>query len=98
MVIRLDFPSGRIGHGKIELLEQIAQTGSVARAARALKMSYPRALSLLSQIDSALGEPASIRTAGGTRGGGAAVTDAARMLVQRYRAIEAAAQRYARTV
>jgi len=99
VTIRLDFVCGsRVGHGKIELLERIADAGSIARAAHALHMSYPRALALLAQIDASLGQPAAIRSAGGARGGGAALTDAGRDIVQRYRAVEAAAQRYAETL
>jgi molybdate transport system regulatory protein len=93
VVIRLDFTDrGRVGPGKIMLLEQIAHTGSIAQAARALGMSYPRALTLLAQLDATLGEPAVIRTAGGAHGGGTALTPPGNNLVNRYRAIEAAAQ------
>ena len=93
VVIRLDFYGrGRVGHGKIELLEGIAQTGSIARAARALGMSYPRALTLLSQVDQTLGAPAAVRSAGGALGGGAALTPSGAYLVARYREIEASAQ------
>ena len=37
--INLD-PDGRIGPGKIELLEQIAAFGSISAAARGMEMSY----------------------------------------------------------
>jgi molybdate transport system regulatory protein len=93
VVIRLDFAGGgRVGHGKIDLLDQIQLTGSVAKAARALGMSYPRALALLEQIDATLGCASTIRSAGGAGGGGAALTPAGREIVARYRAIETAAQ------
>ena len=93
VVIRLDFAGGgRVGHGKISLLEHIEQTGSIAQAARVLGMSYPRALQLLAQLDATLGEPSVARAAGGPRGGGARLTHPGRELVARYRAIEAAAQ------
>ena len=99
VVIRLDFDGrGRVGHGKIALLEGIAQTGSIARAARALRMSYPRALALLSQIDETLGAPAATRSAGGAFGGGAALTRSGTDLVARYREIEATAQAQAAIV
>ena len=98
VVIRLDFSAGRIGHGKIETLEQVAATGSIASAARALGMSYPRALALITEIDKALGAPATRRVAGGAHGGGAMLTAPGRDIVARYRAIEAAAQHYAETL
>lgn len=93
VVIRLDFAQGgRVGHGKVRLLEHIAATGSITQAARAMGMSYPRALSLLRQIDRTLGTPVVLRSAGGARGGGATVTAPGSALIARYRAVEAAAQ------
>jgi molybdenum-dependent DNA-binding transcriptional regulator ModE len=56
-VIRLDFPGGRIGHGKVALLEAVAADGSVAAAALALVMSYPRTLALLGLAQRRLGNP-----------------------------------------
>ena len=42
--LRIDLvPKGRIGPGKIALLEQIALAGSISAAGRALGMSYRRA-------------------------------------------------------
>jgi len=83
VIIRLDFVCGsRVRHGKFELPEHIADAGSIAPAAHALRMSYPRALALMAQIDASLGQPAAIRSAGGARGG-AALTDAGRDIVQR---------------
>jgi molybdate transport system regulatory protein len=94
VVVRLDFPGGRIGHGKVALLEAVASTGSLAGAARTLGMSYPRALDLVAQVDGVLGTAAVLRRAGGSGGGQARLTEAAALLA-RYRAIEAAAQRAA---
>ena len=40
VTIRIDFEGGRhIGHGKIRLLEMIAQHGSISQAAREMGMS-----------------------------------------------------------
>jgi molybdate transport system regulatory protein len=94
--IRFDLPSGgRIGPGKITLLEAITREGSIAGAARALGMSYPRAWALVEAVDAALGVPAVSRAPGGHRGGGAELTEAGRALIARYREVEAAAQRRA---
>jgi molybdate transport system regulatory protein len=41
--LRLDLPNGRIGPGKIDLLEAIDGVGSISGAGRALGMSYKRA-------------------------------------------------------
>ncbi|WP_424811517.1 winged helix-turn-helix domain-containing protein [Roseococcus sp. YIM B11640] len=94
--IRLDFASGaRVGPGKIELLEAIARKGSIAAAARDLGMSYPRAWGLVEALDTAMGEPVVTRAPGGQKGGGAALTPLGRALIERYRQVEAAAQRKA---
>ena len=37
-VLRIDFPPGeRLGHGKIELMELIVETGSISAAGRAME-------------------------------------------------------------
>ena len=44
LTIRVDFEPGHaLGPGKIHLLEQIDETGSIRGAAAAMKMSYRRA-------------------------------------------------------
>lgn len=94
--IRLDLPSGgRVGPGKIALLEAIGEAGSIAGAARALGMSYPRAWGLVEAVDTALGTAAVTRAPGGLKGGGAVLTAAGRALIARYRAVEEVAQNYA---
>ena len=85
--IQLD-PEGRIGPGKIALLEAIRSTGSISAAARSLGMSYRRAWLLVEEINSALREPAVTAEIGGRRGGGAAITDSGARIVDLYRAIE----------
>jgi molybdate transport system regulatory protein len=90
--IRLDLASGRVGPGKIALLEAIDREGSISAAARALGMSYPRAWGLVGELDEALGKPVVVRTLGGRKGGGASLTEAGRALIAHYRAVEAAAQ------
>jgi len=94
--IRLDLAGGgRIGPGKVALLEAIGREGSISAAGRALGMSYRRAWELVEALDRSIGAPVVERAAGGARGGGAALTDAGRELVARYRAIERAASRAA---
>ncbi|HYI84708.1 MAG TPA: LysR family transcriptional regulator [Acetobacteraceae bacterium] len=94
--LRFELASGgRVGPGKIALLEAIAREGSIAGAARALGMSYPRAWALVEAVDLALGAPAVSRAPGGHRGGGAALTAAGTALIARYRDVEATAQRQA---
>ncbi|MBR0656358.1 LysR family transcriptional regulator [Roseomonas arctica] len=93
--LRIDLPQGRIGPGKIALLEAIAREGSISAAARAQAMSYRRAWALVESIGEVLGEPGVTASPGGAGGGGAVLTAAGRKLVADYRAIERAAERVA---
>ncbi len=95
--LRIDLPGGRIGPGKVALLEAIAREGSISAAGRALGMSYKRAWALVDETGRLLGEPAVQASPGGAGGGGARLTQAGATLVADYRAIEAAAARAART-
>jgi molybdate transport system regulatory protein len=93
--LRIDLPSGRIGPGKIRLLEAIAREGSISAAGRALGMSYKRAWDLVDALNRQFGAPVVATSSGGPRGGGAMLTEAGRGLVADYRAIERAALRAA---
>lgn len=92
VTIRLDLPSGRVGPGKVALLEAIDSEGSISAAARLLGMSYPRAWGLVVQLDEIVGVEVVARAPGGKKGGGATLTEAGRLLIARYRSVEAAAQ------
>ncbi len=94
--LRLELASGgRIGPGKVALLEAIGQAGSISGAARLLGMSYPRAWNLVEALDLALEVPLVSRAPGGARGGGAVLTEAGKALIARYRGLEASAQQLA---
>ena len=95
--IRIDLAGGgRIGPGKVALLEAIGATGSISAAGRALKMSYRRAWQLVEDLNRTLGNPVVEAAAGGAGGGGARLTDAGKTLVEQYRAVERAALTTAR--
>jgi molybdate transport system regulatory protein len=82
-----------IGPGKAELVERIAETGSISAAARAMGMSYRRAWQLVEALNKACREPVVLTAIGGKRGGGAEVTAFGRRLVQLFRAMEGKASR-----
>lgn len=91
--LRIDLvPKGRIGPGKIALLEQIALAGSISAAGRALGMSYRRAWLLVDELNRLFGAPVVTTQLGGSHGGGAALTALGRDLVSRFRALERAAE------
>lgn len=90
--LRIDLdPDGRIGPGKIDLLEKIAAFGSIAAGGRAMGMSYRRAWELVEEMNRTFGRPVVSGQSGGRRGGGAALTPLGLALVARFRAIERAA-------
>jgi molybdate transport system regulatory protein len=94
--IRIDLTDGRIGPGKIQLLENIRGCGSISAASRAMGMSYKRAWTLVDEINSICIVPAVERQVGGKKGGGAALTPFGLSLVALYRKIERCAENVAR--
>ena len=95
--VRIDLdPEGRIGPGKIQLLENIRSHGSISAAGRAMSMSYKKAWDLVDEINRICGQAAVDRQTGGKNGGGAALTPFGESLVARYRRIERAAATAAR--
>ncbi|MDA5634404.1 MULTISPECIES: winged helix-turn-helix domain-containing protein [Rhizobium/Agrobacterium group] len=88
-VLRIDFPPGeRLGHGKIELMELIVETGSISAAGRAMDMSYRRAWLLVDALNHMFGQPVIESQRGGKQGGGAALTAFGTELLERYRGME----------
>ena len=84
-----------LGPGKIDLLEQIALTGSLSSAARAMDMSYRRGWVLLHALNTSYDEPAAVTAKGGRHGGGATLTPFGRELIRVYRRFDAQLQKQA---
>jgi molybdate transport system regulatory protein len=80
-----------LGPGKVQLLERIRETGSIAAAGRSMAMSYKRAWSLVEELNAAFREPLVESVRGGAQGGGARLTEAGERVLGSYRRIEAAA-------
>lgn len=91
--IRVTFGArGMMGPGKAELLERIAETGSIAAAGRAMGMSYKRAWQLVETMNEMFRAPLVARNRGGARGGGAELTEIGRAALEHYRALETEAR------
>ncbi|TPW31913.1 winged helix-turn-helix domain-containing protein [Pararhizobium mangrovi] len=88
--INLD-PKGRIGPGKIALLEHVATFGSISAAAREMRMSYKHAWDLIEEMNRIFGKPLVVAQTGGRKGGGTELTPAGLAVTARFRAIERAA-------
>ena len=76
------------GPGKADLLELIAETGSIGKAASRMKMSYMRAWSLIQTMNVCFKEPVVVAARGGHDRGGAKVTATGRRLLELYHQME----------
>jgi len=99
ITIRLDLAEnkdeprlGRVGPGKVALLEQVAETGSISAAARAQGLSYRRAWRMIDEMNRLFREPLVEAEAGGAKGGNARVTPTGNALLAAYRTIETESQ------
>lgn len=89
--IRLDLPDGsRFGPGKASLLVAIQQTGSISGAATSLSMSYPRALRLVSEMNTQFKKPLIDKYQGGISRGGATLTDYGKKALELYERVTTA--------
>jgi molybdate transport system regulatory protein len=74
-----------LGPGPIELLERIAETGSISNAAKEMKMSYKKAWELINNLNAHTTIPVVIPQAGGEKGGGSVLTEEALQLIKYHR-------------
>ncbi len=77
-----------LGKGRLELLRQIESTGSISKAAKAMKMSYKSAWDAVDAMNNAMGAPLVESASGGSRGGGSQLTEAGRRLIREYELLE----------
>ena len=95
--VRIDLDAEeRIGPGKILLLENIHEFGSISAAGRAMDMSYKRAWDLVDEINRICRQAVVARQTGGKNGGGPILTPFGLSLITRYRKIERSAESAAR--
>ena len=76
------------GPGKMELLEFIAETGSIGEAAKRMDMSYMRAWSLIQTMNACFKEPVIETVRGGHKRGGAELTATGQRVLKLYRQME----------
>lgn len=88
LFLRIELDSGRLGHGKIELLEHIRDNRSLAAAARAMGMSYKRAWELLATLNEMFDEPVAVSHPGRNVAGATALTPFGERLIALFRALE----------
>jgi len=93
--IKVRVGNGAIGPGKIHLLEQIAETGSISSAARACGMDYRRAQYLLETMAEAMGTAMVKTVVGGAQGGGAELSPEGQGLIAAFRTLDASIKQVA---
>ncbi len=73
-----------LGKGRLQLLEAVDATGSIAAASRSVALSYRHAWSMISTSEKRLGRELVERYRGGRGGGTARLTPYARRLLTKY--------------
>lgn len=82
-----------MGPGKADLLDAIADKGSISGAGRALGMSYRRCWELVSIMNGQFVEPLVLSAKGGSNGGGAELSPLGSDVLKRYRAMQRRAKK-----
>ncbi len=83
-----------LGHGRIELLRQINEQGSISAAARVLGMSYKAAWHAVDAMNNLADKPLVERTTGGRHGGGTSLTNEGRRSVAMFGQVEEEYRRF----
>jgi molybdate transport system regulatory protein len=93
LFLRIDFePSGSaLGLGMVQLLEGIAEHGSLRRAAAGMGMSYRKAWLLIQSVQKTFDGPVVTAEVGGATGGGTELTELGNTLLKLYRRVESRA-------
>lgn len=78
---------------RIDLLEQVAECGSISKAAKAAGMSYKGAWDSINSMNNLAEKPLTVNLTGGRDGGGTFLTEYGRQVVEMFRLIEEEQQR-----
>ena len=73
---------------RIRLLEAIDTHGSISKAAKSVPLSYKGAWEAIDEMNNLADHPLVVRSTGGLRGGGTALTDYGRKVIALYRTLE----------
>lgn len=72
------------GPGRADLLERIKESGSIAKAAKIMGMSYKKAWDMIEEMNSKGQKPYVVARKGGQKGGGTELTDTGKKVVASY--------------
>ena len=82
-----------LGPGKVDLLGLVGKTGSIREAADRMGMSYMRAWTLIKTMNTCFKQPLVEALRGGSKHGGAKLTETGRKALKLYHAMEKACMR-----
>lgn len=83
-----------VNQERIQLMRDIASTGSLSKASEKTGISYNKAWKILEAVNRVSGSPVLEKTRGGAGGGGAVLTNYGRLILKEYEAIEKAVNRF----
>ena len=87
-----------MGWGRVMLLERIGKLGSIAEAARSMRLSYGNAWLWIEAMNRLAPSPLVEKTAGGVGGGRTRLTDEGRKAVCQYKDLRARLEEFLRQV
>lgn len=85
-----------LGHGRVELLERIRDSGSIRQAALQMKMSYKQAWDLINHMNTHFNAPVVVTHRGGKGGGKAVVTEYGHKVIGHFHELQAKLQEFLR--
>jgi molybdate transport system regulatory protein len=77
------------GSGRLRILDAVDRHGSILGAAKELHMSYRAVWGKIKATEDRLGRPLLTRKVGGTRGGGSELTPLGKLMIERFRRLQA---------
>jgi len=77
-----------LGIGRIQLLENIEECGSITKGAEAMNMSYRKAWQLVENMNQMSPKPLVEKQMGGEKGGGATVTAEGKTVIKKYHLLQ----------
>lgn len=86
--IWLEFLNGfQLGKGRVMLLQQIASSGSITQASKAMNISYRKAWAMVKEMNNTSKKPLVEKTIGGVNGGGAILTKEGEKFISTYNSL-----------
>jgi molybdate transport system regulatory protein len=78
-----------LGNGRVKLLKEIDNTGSLSKAAKNLGMSYKKAWNLIDSVNKHAEQEVVSKAIGGKDGGGTSLTEYGRKLIAHFEKMNA---------